>query len=1111
MDTFKPQDEVARKRIREALDETLFVEAGAGTGKTTGLVDRVIGLVSSGRTTLDNIAAITFTEAAAAELRDRIREKLEMAASDSTMSEEKRDRCRQGAEDLDQASIQTLHSFAANILQERPLEAGLPPSFDVMDGIAGELAFEEVWTTWLDSALDDEDLIPALSLAFSLGLTPGHLREVALRFHSDYDLLADASFDDVSMPSPVAVPELVTATAELERLCGLSKLGDSDLLFSHVNGLLGSIRRLSEMVPASTDAYRMLQRILPLTLNRGRVGDWENDDESGKNACTYLKEFLAELNEKANEELSEVRRAALMPLLRALRSLILEYSQSRKRQGHAEFQDLLVWARDLLRDNIEVRDHFRRRFTHLLIDEAQDTDPIQAEIAMFLAEEASESMPAEDRTRAWEDITPQRGKLFVVGDPKQSIYRFRRADVRQMTRLQQRMGGDTVHLVQNFRSQRPVLAWVNHVFEMWMQQGNEQTEYLSVIHRWEVATDHAAKPRVWSLGGPQDDRTVGPVRRKEAQGIANLLRNIVDSQWQVLDAEATSSSGEERYKPAKYSDVCVLMPRRTALRMLELALDDADIPYRLEGASLIFGTQEVKDLINCLKAVDDPTDQVATVAALRSPAFACTDVELLQFSEAGGQFYYLSDFGSLEGPVVEALTVLGGYHNARLWASIAYLVDQFIRERLLMEVALGHPRTREQWRRYRFIVEQARAFAEAGGKSLRAFLEWVERQSAEGARVTEVPVPEGDEDAVRVMTVHAAKGLEFPVVVLTGLNADRPARIDGVLFDREGKKAEVSIGRGRSFTTPGFEGLADNERRMGEDEYVRLLYVATTRARDHLVLSTYRTDKDEKSAAAIIGQFLDGGDDLWESIPEHVGAPPDSVEPEKTFVEPEGHSLESRNEWITRRKLLLEKQGRPISVAATRLAQVAKEESQSEEPWKRGRGGTSIGRAVHAVLQTIDLATGEGTEETSRAQAAAEGIPDRHTEIARLVRAAVESDVVKRAVASGRFWREVPVAVPIGEGILEGFIDLLFEEDGSLVVVDYKTDSLEAGETEDAVKRYRLQAGSYALAIQKATGKPVKEVVFLFLQPRREEHMEDIEHLLGEAEGAVNRYFDQTI
>jgi ATP-dependent helicase/nuclease subunit A len=180
----------------------------------------------------------------------------------------------------------------------------------------------------------------------------------------------------------------------------------------------------------------------------------------------------------------------------------------------------------------------------------------------------------------------------------------------------------------------------------------------------------------------------------------------------------------------------------------------------------------------------------------------------------------------------------------------------------------------------------------------------------------------------------------------------------------------------------------------------------------------------------------------------------------------------------------------------------------TEEPWRRGRGGNSLGRAVHAVLQTIDLATAAGLEDASCAQATAEGLPHREAEVARLVRAACNSDIVRRAVASGRLWKEVPVVMPLKDKLLEGFIDLLFEEDGHLVVVDYKTDVLDAEETQEAAMRYRLQSGGYALALKTATGKPVKEVVFLFLQPRREEVMRDIAQLAEEARNAAHAYFE---
>ena len=662
-------------------------------------------------------------------------------------------------------------------------------------------------------------------------------------------------------------------------------------------------------------------------------------------------------------------------------------------------------------------------------------------------------------------------------------------------------------MVQNFRSQRPVLEWVNHVYEQWMGEGSsDQATYVPIAHRWEAGIDHPGRPGVYRLGGEIDDN-INAVREEEARGIAGLLHTIVGQptivgqQWQVLDADRTAESGgEEQYRDAGYSDVCILMRTRASLRTLETALEDAGVPYRLEGSSLVFATQEVMDLLNCLKAIDDPADQVATVAALRSPAFACTDVELLQFSDAGGKFDYLSEDSPITGPVADALCLLRDFHRDRLWMSLPGLIDRFIRARMLMESAIDHPRTREQWRRYRFIVEQARSFVETGGNSLRAFLEWIERQASEGARVTETPVPEGDEEAVRIMTVHAAKGLEFPVVVLTALNTQNSSRTKPVLFDRDARAVEVSVGSGdRKFETPGYEATAAREKEFDDDERVRLLYVAATRARDHLVLSLYRRSKGQKTDAHKIAEILDGADNLWEPAPPFAGIPPQPLAASSTGVSLDGHSLADRQAWQAHRAETLRQQGRPVSVSATRLAQILKEEPDTDEPWRRGRGGTSVGRAVHSVLQTIDVVTGDGIEETSQAQAAAEGIPQRWAEVARLARVAVDSEVVRRAVAASRFWREVPVAAPMSNGVLQGFIDLLFEEDGNLVVVDYKTDAVDSDHVDDAAARYGPQGGAYTLAVQKATGKPVTEVVFLFLHANRSVALPDVSGLAAKA------------
>ncbi len=464
----------------------------------------------------------------------------------------------------------------------------------------------------------------------------------------------------------------------------------------------------------------------------------------------------------------------------------------------------------------------------------------------------------------------------------------------------------------------------------------------------------------------------------------------------------------------------------------------------------------------------------------------------------------------------QGLAALKQFHLRRMWEPPSTLIERIVRDRMLLEGATAHPRMREQWRRYRFMVERAAQYAEAGGKSLRAFLGWLEDQINNRVRVTETPVPESDEESVRVMTMHSSKGLEFPVVVLTGLNSARRTEVDASLYDRQRGTVEVCLGSGTSRTaTPGYEALEDKERRMSEAEYVRLLYVAATRARDHLVLSLRRRERGRNTAAHTISGYMDNHPQLWETVvlEGHIPASEDGstegADGAATVPARSEHSVEARDEWMNRRQEMIAARGRATFTSATSLGQKEREErerkdeqewGQGVEPWRRGRAGSQVGRAVHAVLQSIDLATGEGLEERARAQATAEGIPDREGDVIRLCRIAVDSGIVRRAVASERLWREVPVAAQVEGGFLHGFIDLLFEEPDGLVVVDYKTDSVDEDRVEDAVEKYRLQGGAYACAVGKATGKTVKEVRFLYLEAQRDVPLPDLEQAVRDAE-----------
>ena len=364
------------------------------------------------------------------------------------------------------------------------------------------------------------------------------------------------------------------------------------------------------------------------------------------------------------------------------------------------------------------------------------------------------------------------------------------------------------------------------------------------------------------------------------------------------------------------------------------------------------------------------------------------------------------------------------------------------------------------------------------------------------------------------MTIHGAKGLEFPVVVLTGINSPPRNTIGPVLFDRNNRHVEVGVGsRDSSIATRGYTQMAEREALMQKAEQVRLMYVASTRARDHLVLSLRRTARGGKgTAAGIISDHLKDNPGLWEAAPVDLPEA-SSAENTPTITISLDHSLEGRRHWVERRKEMLREMGRPSFVAATALERQntdgksdAESDEKSErdhaEPWRRGRAGTLIGRALHVVLQSADLAKGSDIDVWAKAQSIAEGIPDSEKEVAQLARRAIESPTVRRAVGSARYWREVPVAIPVGQGSLQGFIDLLFEEDGELVVVDYKTDDVRE-EIETAIDRYRMQGAAYALALQQATGQTVKEIIFLFPRPDPviEVTLTNLPSLTAQAEG----------
>jgi ATP-dependent helicase/nuclease subunit A len=1065
-------DDAARDRIRTDTASTLFVDAGAGSGKTTALVGRVLRLVLEDGIPLHAIAAVTFTEKAGAELRDRLRVQLEDARRhpDNEAHQEITDRA---LDDLDGAAIGTLHSFAQRILLEHPIEAGLPPVVEVLDEVGSGVAFDERWSGVQTSLLDDDDTAPALLLAMAGGVTFAHLRALTAALGRDWDLISDRVLPEPAAPLDLDLTAFTAQARETVRLGDVCTADDDNLLLR----LQRVESMLDELATVTDDPSRLtvLVQIADVKFGKiGQKGNWGNAPEPVRDAG---RELVAE----AARVVGQVQNRCIRALTRWLAVRVLDAAADRRREGQLEFHDLLVLARNLLRRDAAVRADLHQTYRRVLLDEFQDTDPIQIELATRIC--GGEGADASD----WRNIALPAGRLFVVGDPKQSIYRFRRASIATYLSAAETLG-ERVALTTNFRSVGPVLDWVNGVFgELIVEQRDAQPAYVPL----DVARpDTGSGPAVVTLGaaGHEDKPKAALLREREALDVAAVISQALAEQWQVWDKKT------EAWRAARHGDIAVLVPSRTSLPFLEDALETAGVPYRAEASSLVYQSGEVRDLLACARAIGDTSDALSLVTTLRSALFGCGDDDLWAWRAGGGSFTIFStvdDVALAAGPVGTALGYLKVLYNRSRWMTPSEILATIVADRRMLELAATvAPRPRDSWRRLRFVVDQARAWSEVSQGGLRSYLAWAARQGLDVGRVAEAVLPETDADAVRILTMHAAKGLEFPIVVMSGMTsqANRQKGVQLLWPPAGGYQAKLT----GAAETDDFDTVLPVDEQMDDLERLRLLYVGATRARDHLVVSLHRSLGQPRQAPAslIAGtsgarhamSFVAGPIVVGSSLPSEVGPPPDHA----AWTE-RVETARTRTRTVPAQSASgLEGTEPEVELNPAALPGLAKGARDLElPPWSKGRYGSAIGRAVHAVLQTVDLATGDGLDAAVAAQSLAEGVVGQDAMVRSLVRSALASDLVQRA-AVREHWRETYVGAELEDGsLLEGYIDLIFrddDDDGQLVVVDYKTDSIPAGAVDSRVVFYKPQMDAYRATLAKATGVGVSAVL-LFLHP----------------------------
>ena len=1053
-------DHIERERIRTELDSTLFVNAGAGSGKTSELVQRVASLVLGGNVRLARLAAVTFTEKAGAELRDRLRSTFESAHANAAL------------DDLDGAAIGTLHSFAQRILGEHPIEAGLPPIIEVLDEVGSSVAFDERWAGLQSELLDDDAIARPLLVAMALGVELKHLRSLALLLGKDWDLIGDRVLTGAE--PTFAEPDLAGLFDEARAVLALQEhcAEAGDRLLAKFSALAGYVSAYEHAADAESRlAVAKDLGDLKFSRNEGRRENWRCPVDEVRRAGN-------DVAERAKATVAAVLDSCLRILTCWIARRVVDAADVRRREGRLEFHDLLVMTRDLLRRDSEVRAAVHDDYQRVLLDEFQDTDPIQIELAVRIC--AGAAGGADD----WRTMDVPAGRLFVVGDAKQSIYRFRRANIATYLDAQEHIGRPA-ELRTNFRTVEPIVTWINAVFDTLITATpGQQPPYAPLdAHR----DERGSGPAVVVLGADPhlDAPRAAELREREAADVAAVVRQAIDEGWTVYDER------QHTWRPARHDDIAILVPARTSLPYLEDALDAAGIAYRAEASSLVYHADEVRGLLAAARAIADPSDALSLVAALRSTMFGCGDDDLWRWKRGGGRFVIYSEIDGPEadGPVGSALHYLRRAANAARWLAPSEVLTMIAADRRMFEVAATGPRARDSWRRLRFVIDQARAWSETSHGGLRAYLAWVAHQGQEASRVAEAVLPETDADSVRVMTVHAAKGLEFPIVVLSGMTSQgNPPSGVSVLWPAEGGYA---VKFKKSVQTDDFEAAVPIDEQMDDKEKRRLLYVAATRARDHLVVSLHRSATGKNTAARLIADAsgataagavpFDGyAFDRSADVPPVVTPPPPY---EQWRVQVDAALAASRHSPVlsasglegTEPEVVLDGDVDPGRAKGPRNLELP--------PWSKGRYGSAVGRAVHAVLQVVDLATGAGLDEAVRAQVVAEGVLDHEQLVRDLALAALGADSVQRAAAR-QHWREMYAGAPRADGVLvEGYLDLVYrDDDGALVVVDYKTDAVPPDAIDSRVTYYKPQMDAYVAALRAATGASVRATL-LFLHP----------------------------
>ncbi len=1078
-------DERSRASIKSDLDCNQLVEAGAGSGKTQMMAERMAAGVARGVYQVEHMAAVTFTRKAAAELRGRFQLALEKELKDAASDTERAVRVRSALSNIERFFAGTIHSFCSHLLRERPVEAGVSPGFTELDEVEDTRLRRQSWRDYRSQLKSAADRL--MLEVLDVGVRP-----------SDLDRAFDTVclYDEVEFPGGTAtMPEAGKAWAGLEQFW---KVLDKKLPNPIPKGTTcktqqvgGRFRRQWGVAQMHHGQARAIVPLLEVWDFEPKITQkWWADDTATK------RKIAAEIDALHGAFRTEV----VEPFLQAWRHYVYRLSvelltrargyaaEERRRLNTLNYGDLLQLAARVLRGNADVRRALAEKYRWVFVDEFQDTDPVQAEIMFLLAAETAGSptpglksrryvggiyVGATEEATDWRTVALRPGALFVVGDPKQSIYRFRRADIdiynEVRTRLEKLPNGRVVPLTSNFRSAAELCEWVNDVFSH--QFPAAPSTHSPMFARLDPARKDVKGDRGLFTWTTPDTVDKGDIAEHESAGIARFVQ-----------AEVTAGR-------RAFGDFLILTRKRKDLEIYARAFEDQQIPVEVSGAGAFGESEEVQQLALLLRTLADPQDGVSLVGVLRGPLFGLSDRDLFAYRQAGGWFSIFADAPSGEsqpvGRVASAVAELRQMHRWTQVLPVAAAVERILERSGYLALAATTPGGVEAGDLLH-AVDRVRSIVESGF-TLADAADALEPDADESSDVESLALEPGRDDVVRLMNLHKAKGLEAPVVFLANPCSGVSPRVD-VRVVREADKTRGyfrimrDFGQGQKVVAepPGWDQHHADELQYLQAEEQRLLYVAATRAKDMLVIGRWAKAGSGRPWG-VFDAFLAKAKEL--KVPATVVAPViQAVDLSAKAVAAAAAHAEARHMHVVRASWA----SAAVSTETKHLPKVASIVAELDDPTgvvtadtpsRRVDAGAVWGSLIHGLLEHALRHQDVTSQDLKRlAMWLTVETPELRTVIDQAV-ATVQSMSKKEfwaeAKASPECHEEVPFAIKVAGGgagvpkVLNGTIDSVYRTGDGWKIVDYKTDVDVSAAMLQA--RYGEQLAAYVAAWRRFT------------------------------------------